>query len=804
MIGMKYLFIFTLFFLSLEGIAQIYTDKIIELDPVWVKGKRKRIVVSGDTLIIRTNDLATKPHSDASDIFNQIPGLSIDNGNVSIFGSTINQLTVDGKRIFGGVPIITLNSLKANMIQQIEIIERINEFGTVEKTVNLKLKEDRKKGGFGDISWGLGTEQRNIAKAKYNRLGTHSYTNFFLNANNLNEQGLDTKDIERLVNGMVRNQTNNNTIMGLYDNENGQTSENLQKLQNNSSGIRTTFDGGFNYTYTQKQNEINAFLLLSRTNQNIEVSQSKNTFWENNVQYLSTNNSSVYQKDNLQFNINGKLQISPKSSFRFSQQFIYDNNDKQDIINRFSRINDNQNINEVQTHRSGNESVFSHNFQGTLGIQGKKKGINSTFFVTIKNTFPREYTQFFNEINTNTSTKSQHITESVNHNILNFEYIQSLPISRKLLIETKLNHLVESVNSTQQLRYLSNNNAFLDNLFGLTNQKNEVGLYSLYQQRKWSFVNGLSMLNYSSNRKQNVDLRNNISTQSVNFLSKLNFKINNKSRLYLRYQIKTILPSWESIGEIPDSSRTESIRYGNIAITPYTEKSLSAFFTYSFYENYLLNLNISKRTFDNYIIDNTLINNWVQSYNRINSTKSADDFSINYSLFQLHSTNNLSFSLFGSFTQQNSQTLLNNNYAAVNAQLLFNNIQANYRVNKNNTLKSTLQVQSNWIAHQHNNLVTLSLNSNLSPFQNWYFDNNIRTLFGQTQSIFFDSELQRYFLKNDVLKVSFTVKNVLNTKADTKIILDNNSQIVTSFNYLPRYFLIKLSYFFENWANNKH
>ncbi len=797
---MKYIIFFQLFLVSTFGIAQTYSDKVVELDSVLVKGKKRRIIISGDTLIIRTNDLTTKPHSDASDIFNQIQGLNIDNGNVSIFGNTINQLTVDGKRIFGGVPIITLNSLKANMIKQIEIIERINEFGTIEKTVNLKLKDDKKKGGFGEVSIGLGNEQKNTEKTKYNRLGKNSYSNFFMNANNFNEQGLDVKDIERIINGQVRNQTNNNTIVGLYDNENGQTTESLQKLQNSSIGIKSILDGGLNFTYSKKQNEINAFVMLSKSNQNIEVNQSKNTFWENTFQNLNTISNSIYESNNVNFNINGKLQINTKSHFRFSQQITFDNSDSQNIINRLSSINYNQNINTVRTNRNQNESIFSHNFQAMLSIQGKKKGTNSSFFVTVKNKFPRQHTQFLNEINPNTNSRSQNIESSINHNHINFEYIQSFPLLKRLLIEAKLNFLTETVYNTQKLKYGNGNDESIDNLFSLTNYKNEAGLYSLYQQRKWSFVNGLSLLNYVSNRVKAGDSQNNIGTSSINFLSKFNFKINNKSRFYLRYQIKTIFPSWESIGEIPDSSHTESIKDGNIYIVPYIEKNLSTFITYSIKENYLLNLNFSKRLFNNYIIVNTLINNWIQVDSYINSTKPIDEFTVNYSLFQLHSVNNFSFAFFGSFTEQNTQTLLNNSYSAVNTKLLFNNIQANYRINKSSNLKSTIQIQSNWIANQSNNLVTLSLSSNLSPHRNWYFDNNIRTLLWQSKGVFIDSELQRYFLKNEVLKASFIVKNIFNTKADTKLILNNNSQIVTNYNYIPRFFLIKLSYFFENWA----
>ena len=119
-------------------------------------------------------------------------------------------------------------------------------------------------------------------------------------------------------------------------------------------------------------------------------------------------------------------------------------------------------------------------------------------------------------------------------------------------------------------------------------------------------------------------------------------------------------------------------------------------------------------------------------------------------------------------------------------------------------VKSTLQFQSNWLNNINNNLVTLSISTNLRPYRNWYFENNFRALFGQSQRVFLDIDVQRYFLKNDVLKVSCIIKNILNTTADTKIMLDNNNQISTTYNYLPQYFMIKFSYFFENWAKIKH
>lgn len=198
-----------------------------------------------------------------------------------------------------------------------------------------------------------------------------------------------------------------------------------------------------------------------------------------------------------------------------------------------------------------------------------------------------------------------------------------------------------------------------------------------------------------------------------------------------------------------------------------------------------------------------MINNWIQSSNNRNSINPVNEFSLSYSLFQLNSKTKFSFSLFGSFTDLNTFTLFNESYSSINTRLFFTNIQVNYKINKNNSFKSILQIQSNWIESKNNNLVTLSVSNNLSPYRNWYFENNFRALFGQSQRVFLDSEVQKYFLKNDVFRVSLVIKNILNTKADTKILLENNNQIFTTYNYLPRFFMLKFSYFFENWAKVK-
>jgi hypothetical protein len=65
--------------------------------------------------------------------------------------------------------------------------------------------------------------------------------------------------------------------------------------------------------------------------------------------------------------------------------------------------------------------------------------------------------------------------------------------------------------------------------------------------------------------------------------------------------------------------------------------------------------------------------------------------------------------------------------------------------------------------------------------------------------LFVDAEFHRYLLKNNVLRMSGTFKNLLNTNANVAINTEGNSQTTLNTNYLPRYFMISATLFFENW-----
>ena len=92
-------------------------------------------------------------------------------------GEQVRRVTVDGKNFFGTDPKIATRNLPADAISKVQVFDKKSDQaaftgiddGQREKTINLELKEEKRKGAFGNVMGGLGTEERYQAKANINR-----------------------------------------------------------------------------------------------------------------------------------------------------------------------------------------------------------------------------------------------------------------------------------------------------------------------------------------------------------------------------------------------------------------------------------------------------------------------------------------------------------------------------------------------------------------------------------------------------------------------------------------------------------
>lgn len=144
-------------------------SKNMNLEEVVVHGKSTPVRVAKDT--VEFNLAAYKPRANdvVEDVLKKLPGVVIDkDGGITVNGKSVTQVMVDGKRFFLNDPTLATQNLPADIIDRIQLVDKKSdqaEFtkvddGASEKVINLTLKKDKKKGFFGSVRAGAGTDDR--------------------------------------------------------------------------------------------------------------------------------------------------------------------------------------------------------------------------------------------------------------------------------------------------------------------------------------------------------------------------------------------------------------------------------------------------------------------------------------------------------------------------------------------------------------------------------------------------------------------------------------------------------------------
>jgi hypothetical protein len=97
-------------------------------------------------------------------------------GTVKAQGEKVQKVLVDGKEFLEMIRKIATKNLPADAIDKVQVYDKLSDQaqltgfddGNSEKTINLKLKKDKKKGVFGKINAGAGTDERYQGKFNVN------------------------------------------------------------------------------------------------------------------------------------------------------------------------------------------------------------------------------------------------------------------------------------------------------------------------------------------------------------------------------------------------------------------------------------------------------------------------------------------------------------------------------------------------------------------------------------------------------------------------------------------------------------
>src|SRR5690606_20799088 len=116
-----------------------------------------------------------------------------------------NKVLVDGEEFFGDDPTLVTRNVRGDMVDKVQLYDKRSdqaEFTGVDdgernKTLNIKLKDDKKKGYFGKIDAGAGSSDMYQGQAMFNRFNDKQRFSLYGTAGNTGRTGLGWQDNQR-------------------------------------------------------------------------------------------------------------------------------------------------------------------------------------------------------------------------------------------------------------------------------------------------------------------------------------------------------------------------------------------------------------------------------------------------------------------------------------------------------------------------------------------------------------------------------------------------------------------------------
>lgn len=326
------------------------------LDEVAVTAKIG-IEVKEDTLEYSTKNLKLREGALVEDALKRLDGIEVDrDGNVTAQGEAVTRVRINGKDFFGGDLQTATKNLPANIIERIQIVDDYgdmanitgNRTGDPERVLNIQIDPNHNRGSLGNFRFGGGTDERYQATAMISLMRESMQ---FTALGNLNNVNASLFDFNTRGSGARRGRGGGGGRFGRGGSFGG-----------GSSGLTNTNSIGLNF-----RQDINPKLT---TYGNYSFSHDKNTtlsfnannyFNESLLEILS--NESGSKSNSHRFDWNIEYSPTDKDYFKFSPSFSIDATDRDGLIGAKNTLQ-NQLINEIST------TSLSNNYAPNYAVSG--------------------------------------------------------------------------------------------------------------------------------------------------------------------------------------------------------------------------------------------------------------------------------------------------------------------------------------------------------------------------------------------------------------------------------------------------
>lgn len=537
--------------------------------------KSGSIRIKGDTTSYRASDFRVNANANVEDLLKKLPGIQVNkNGEIKAMGETVKKVLVDGEEFFGDDPGMAVKNLRADAVKEVQVFDKKSdqaEFtgiddGNKQKTINLKLKDDAKKGYFGKIDAANGPltniDSRYNTNVLYSSFkGKRKLSAFLLNGNT-GQDGLNWEDNEKFGGG------NDNFSMNMDDDGNVNyewndgNDDDEPQVDTQNGFIKNTNAG---LQYSNKWNDKQTLNLTPKFNQQDYTNTNKRlTKTQVGQNQLNDNTATITNVDRKNFKLNATyevkidsmntLKISTKNNFYFTKSNAFTNGnttDENEIIKNKRQVNL-----DTQSDKNALSSsiLFKHKFakkRRTFSVNGSWNQLNTS----VNNFLKSDNEGFTLGVSSANIIVDQNKigNKTTQTTSLNLAYTE--PLSKKFALQ--IGYQIDyNTGKNNQLTYdfsgLTNNYDVLvtdlSNHFKQTITIQKPNLKLSYNSKKinYSFGTGFGFTNFDLlDQSVNKDYNRNF----TNFFPSANFSYKYKSNANLRinYNGSTIQPTLDQL-----------------------------------------------------------------------------------------------------------------------------------------------------------------------------------------------------------------------------------------------------------------
>ncbi|MDR0794121.1 MAG: outer membrane beta-barrel protein, partial [Chitinophagaceae bacterium] len=161
------------------------------------------IKIKGDTTEFVADSFHVQPNATVEDLLKKLPGIQVDkDGKITAQGETVKKVLVDGEEFFGDDPTLVTKNFRADMVDKVQLYDKKSDQaaftgiddGVKDKTLNLKLKEDKKNGYFGKLVAGVGLGGYHDSQGMFNKFKKKMKFSAYGIVSNTGTSGLNWQD----------------------------------------------------------------------------------------------------------------------------------------------------------------------------------------------------------------------------------------------------------------------------------------------------------------------------------------------------------------------------------------------------------------------------------------------------------------------------------------------------------------------------------------------------------------------------------------------------------------------------------